>query len=248
MKNIKKEKLFLMLAIFGISLVTVGLSYAAFTYFGSGQKENLVSTGNLTFNYDENTTTSVSIQNAFPMSDENGKKQENYFEFSVEASTKGAPIYYEIYLEKVDTSTLDEKVVKTYLTSLNGEEEVEEKDPVNNKVINFYNKLGNSQVPNQTNGKTLYQEVIPEGESNYSKTFRYRMWIDENASEVNEDGEWIYNNKTFTVRVNVYASNDSIGKASSSLFPRMKSYAEVDEDFHTLDCWSETVCEWSHAI
>ena len=35
------------------------------------------------------------------------------------------------------------------------------------------------------------------------------MWIDEDASQM-QDGEWIYNGKSFSVKVNVYASNEEM--------------------------------------
>ena len=80
-------------------------------------------------------------------------------------------------------------------------------DTRNQREINLYSELGESSLVSQ--GKTLYQETIPESQANYSQTFRYRMWIDENASQM-QDGEWIYNGQTFSVRVNVYASNEAM--------------------------------------
>ena len=80
-------------------------------------------------------------------------------------------------------------------------------DTRNQREVNLYSELGESSLVAQ--GKTLYQETIPEGQANYDQTFRYRMWIDENASQM-QDGEWIYNGQTFSVRVNVYASNEAM--------------------------------------
>ena len=152
----------------------------------------------------------VTLTNAFPMSDEEGKSQtgtNNMFEFQITATTKGAPISYEIYLTKEESSTLSEQVVKTYLTKVNGEEETAVLDTRNQREINLYSELGESSLVSQ--GKTLYQETIPASQATYSQTFRYRMWIDEDASQM-QDGEWIYNGKSFSVKVNVYASNEEM--------------------------------------
>lgn len=189
----------------------IGASYAIFQFQQLGTKENTLKTGSLSFVYDEKAEAKngVSITNAIPMSDEEGKNQTgdgNVFEFQVIASTKGAPIYYEIYAMKQSDSTMPEQIVKTYLTTVNGAAETAVTDPFNKQEVNLYSSLGNSNVPDQTGGKTLYQETITEGEANYVKTFRYRMWIDAAASDV-EDGRWIYSGTSFTAKINVHASN-----------------------------------------
>ena len=209
----KKKRMILVGSILiALLFITVGVTYAFYTYQGQGQRENMVKTGNLTFVYDEKRIegNQVTLTNAFPMTDEQGKAQtgnNNVFEFQITATTKGAPISYEIYLTKEESSTLSEQVVKTYLTKVNGEEETAVFDTRNQRDINLYSELGESSLVSQ--GKTLYQETIPESQANYSQTFRYRMWIDEDASQM-QDGEWIYNGQTFSVRVNVYASNEAM--------------------------------------
>ena len=199
-------------SLMALLFVTVGVTYAFYIYRGQGQKENMVKTGNLSFVYDEQRAegNQVTLTNAFPMTDEQGKGQmgnNSVFEFGITATTKGAPISYEIYLTKEESSTLSEQVVKTYLTKVNGEEETAVFDTRNQREINLYSELGDTTLVSQ--GKTLYQETIPESQTSYHQTFRYRMWIDEDASQM-QDGEWIYNGKSFSVKVNVYASNEEM--------------------------------------
>ena len=107
MKNRKSKKKLMVSIILLLSLVliTVGISYAFYTYVGQGQRENTVKTGTLTFVYDEKRSegNQVTLTNAFPMTDEQGKAQtgnNNVFEFQITATTKGAPISYEIYITK----------------------------------------------------------------------------------------------------------------------------------------------------
>ena len=209
----EKKRVILVMSILLILLViTIGVTYAFYTYRGQGQRENTVKTGELSFVYDEQRQegNQVTLTNAFPMTDEQGKGQmgnNSVFEFVITATTKGAPISYEIYLTKEESSTLSEQVVKTYLTKVTDNSETAVVDTRNQREINLYSELGDTTLVSQ--GKTLYQETIPESETSYHQTFRYRMWIDEDASQM-QNGEWIYNGQSFSVKVNVYASNEEM--------------------------------------
>ena len=176
--NKKKRMILIGSSLMALLFVTVGVTYAFYIYRGQGQKENMVKTGNLSFVYDEQRAegNQVTLTNAFPMTDEQGKGQmgnNSVFEFVITATTKGAPISYEIYLTKEESSTLSEQVVKTYLTKVNGEEETAVFDTRNQREINLYSELGDTTLVAQ--GKTLYQETISESQANYSQTFRYRV-------------------------------------------------------------------------
>ncbi len=225
-KRNKKELIAVSLLVFSLVLITVGATFAFFNYSRQGATENKIQTGTLTFVYDESKSSAggVSLMNAFPMSDEDGealdKDKSGVFDFDVRAKTEGAAIHYEIYLTKVaptdERSELPEKVVKTYLTTLSSDiESAPETTGLPTETnLNLYNALWDSKVPSiledeDTAAKTLYRETIANGESNYEKHFRYRMWIAEEANQV-ENGAWIYNNMTFSVKVNVYAQNEAI--------------------------------------
>ena len=215
-KRTKKELVAVCLLVLSLILITIGTTFAFFQYSKQGQIENKLESGTLTFIYDENRKdkNGVSLTNAFPMSDTDGTKQTGtgFFEFQVRSKARGASIYYEIYLTKDNNSTLPEYAVKTYLTEVTGENiESGVSNLFTSEAINLYSELGESKVPSMLKqeviGKTLYQGSVSEEE--ITKTFRYRMWIDNDANQV-RGGEWIHNNKTFSVKVNVYAQNNSI--------------------------------------
>ncbi len=215
-KRTKKEIIVVCLLVLSLVLIAIGTTFAFFQYSKQGTTVNKLESGTLTFIYDENRKekNGVSLTNAFPMSDTDGVKQTGtgFFEFQVRSEAKGASIYYEIYLTKDNNSTLPEYAVKTYLTEVTGENiESGVSNLFTSEAINLYSELGKSKVPSLLNqeviGKTLYQGSVNEEE--ITKTFRYRMWVDENANQV-RGGEWIHNNKTFSVKVNVYAQNNSI--------------------------------------
>ena len=192
-------------------LVVIGVSFAFFTYSRQGSKENTITTGSLTFVYDEQKAegNGITLSNAFPMSDDEGKQlsgSNNVFDFQVLASTKGESIAYEVIGKKDDSSTLPENVVKIYLTTLSGSDETEVATTVQNRVVTTYDELSDTQIEDQT-GKTLYQEVIPLNQIGYQKNFRLRMWLSEEANTTT-NGSWDYNNKTFTIRINVVANGE----------------------------------------
>ncbi len=248
-KRNKKELLAVGLLVFSLVLITIGATFAFFTYSRQGTTENKIQTGNLTFIYDESKSSEggVSLTNAFPMSDTDGEAltsdQSGVFDFDVRAKTEGAAIHYEIYLTKVapqeEGKELPEKVVKTYLTTLDEAGEDQEENELNTEGLptetnlNLYSALWDSKVPSilgqtEINAKTLYRETIESGQDNYQKHFRYRMWIAGNATEVNENGEWIYNNMSFSVKVNVYAQNEEIEEPTEPKGPHeIPSYTDT---------------------
>ena len=192
-------------------LVVIGVSFAFFTYSRQGSKENTITTGSLTFVYDEQKAegNGITLSNAFPMSDDEGKQlsgSNNVFDFQVLANTQGESIAYEVIGKKDDSSTLPDNVVKIYLTTLSGSEETEVATTIKDGVVTTYDELSDTQIEDQT-GKTLYQEVIPLNQSGYQKNFRLRMWLSEEANTTT-DGSWDYNNKTFTIRINVVANGE----------------------------------------
>ena len=239
MKRTKKELIAVCLLVLALVLITVGTTFAFFQYSRQGEKENKIETGTLTFLYDESKSKDggVSIENAFPMSDEDGEvldqANKDVFDFDVRATTKGAAINYEIYVTKENISTLPEQVVKTYLRVVKdgAESDPETKGLPTGNNLNLYSELYDSKVPSLlkdisiSKAKTLYREEIPDGQSNYEKTFRYRMWIDEKANQV-VNGSWIYNDMTFSVKVNVYAQNGAIDDPTA---PSTNPYQESQD-------------------
>ncbi len=261
-KKNQKKKVMILVLVLGLVLLTIGGTYAFFTYSRQGVEEHVLTTGSLYFVYDElqdQEGNQISIGNAFPVSDENGIEQEKpgMFEFEVRAKNQGVDINYEIYLTKDESSTLPEKVVDTYLTTTGkkGENSADtlveptwDNKWTKDNGVTQYQFLWNSHVPvleEGQQGKSLYQEKIPStnGEE-YSKIFRYRMWLDESANDVNAKGEWIYGGKSFTVRVNVYASNEElpsptpVGVMQSWTFNMEAGNLNEmfpNTDFHTID-------------
>ena len=193
----------------------LGLSYAIFQYSREGTKENTITSGRLSFFYDEKEAAGngIYLVNALPMSDEDGKGlsgNNNVFDFQVIATTKGSPIFYEVVLYWTDKSTdaniLPASAIKTYLTEVDGVTETPISTTIdeNDKVKVYSNLTSSAYFPMDDHHKVLYQELISKNTENYQKEFRLRLWIKEDGNQVT-DNQWNYSNQSFSAKVVVHA-------------------------------------------
>ena len=176
MKNKKRQGLLVVLSLLSILLITAGVTYAFFSYTRSGSTENSISSGSISFLYTENTKIGkgIMLQDAISMTDAQGKLQSGegrVFEFSITSKTgTSIAVPYEVTARMSSDSNLDPSVVKLYLEK--GNEEV---------LLSKYSEL--PQTSNQTGNnvveKVIYNGKVPRGSSNYSESFKLRMWIDE---------------------------------------------------------------------
>ena len=203
--NKKKALILSIIGLIGLVIVTIGITYAVFTYTKLGTTDNTVTSGTLKFLYTENTgvKTGIKLTNALPISDIQGKALDgdnNAFDFSIEATNTGTEaIPYEITLRKKDTSTLGEDYVKVYITDRTESQESSILEPTK------YSELTqtNINVGNEIE-KTIYNGSVDGNTTNYKKDFRLRMWIDETSNQADING------KEFTTMVNVYANAELI--------------------------------------
>ena len=197
--NKSKQILFSVFGILSLLIITIGVTYAVFTYTKEGTTDNVVTAGTLKFLYTENSAggTGINISEAEPISDTQGKSlvgDKNVFDFKVEGTNTGSEVIpYEVTLRKKDTSTMSEDNVKVYLT-----DETESTDIVEPTL---YSKLTQTNIDVGSNiEKTLYKGEVLGNTNNYLKTFRLRMWIDEDSNQNDING------KSFTGMVNVYSN------------------------------------------
>ena len=212
-KNSKKKILILsIIGLIGLVIITIGITYAVFTYTKLGTTDNTVTSGTLKFLYTENTgvKTGIKLTNALPISDAQGKALDgdnNVFDFSIEATNTGTEVIpYEVTLRKKSTSTLAEENVKVYLTDRTETTEKEELEPTN------FNKLTQTNIDVGSEiEKTIYNGTVNGGETTYQKDFRLRMWIDEQSNQSDING------KSFTGMVNVYSNAKVISEEEQVL-------------------------------
>ena len=232
MKSNKTKQIFLtLIAVLSLVLITVGVSYSLFTYSKTGVTDNIVKTGKINFLYTEvsGIGKGISLTDAFPISDEEGKLQTGegkVFDFKITSTIEmNSSISYEVTVRKKNDSTLDEDKVKLYLTEVDGIE----KELILDKYSNLTQT--NTKVPDGVIEKTIYEGTVPANTSNYEKNFRLRMWLDNDTDF--SDGDM--NNKTFTVTVNVYANGKVVD------VPTMKTLTQMILDSNQVITKSPTL-------
>ena len=99
-----KEKVVIVCLIVLLLVLTVGISYAAFSYSGLGSKVNTITTGAISMTYTE-TDNVISLDKALPTTDKTGKSLSDYFEFTVSGNITGdTNINYEISAKDITDS------------------------------------------------------------------------------------------------------------------------------------------------
>jgi len=201
--NKKKQIIASIVAVLLLVLLTIGVTYAVFTYTKLGTTENTVTAGTLKFLYTENTGVGagIALTDALPVSDTVGKSystEGKVFDFSIEATNTGTEVIpYEITLRKKDTSTLGEEAVKVYLTDMTEDADSEILEPT------LYSNLAQTNIDvGEEVEKTIHTDSVAGGELTYLKDYRLRMWV----AEETDFSTGNYNGKTFIATVNVYSN------------------------------------------
>ncbi len=221
----KKKQLLLSIGLVLILvLMIVGISYAAFKFTGLGKRENTITTGAITMEYEESTNT-ISMTGALPTTDATGKvrlTKGEYFDFTIKSSIQGnANINWEIAAEDITPSSAKKmagKNIKLYLTKLNGDKEEEVMAP---KVYNA------STSANTKTGRPSGVMSLATGTMSTSETtnYRLRMYVDEDYNPQGDGG-----GLSFSVKINAYGKVKEAPTGS-----KIKAYmTQADYDNHTL--------------
>ena len=145
-------------------ILIIGVTYALIKFNFVGNKDNTILVGGLKFNYNE-TSSSMTIINNDILSNTEGMKSDNYFDFNVsleKQTTSG--VSYNILLTSDNTNNLSD--IKAYLTEVNNSTETKLIDPI---TLNNLTKVNNNMK--------LYSDII---DPNKTKYYRLRLWVDEN--------------------------------------------------------------------
>ena len=145
-------------------ILIIGVTYALIKFNFVGNKDNTILVGGLKFNYNE-TSSSMTITNNDILSNTEGMKSDNYFDFNVsleKQTTTG--VSYNILLTSDNTNNLSD--IKAYLTEVNNSTETKLIDPT---TLNNLTKVNNNMK--------LYSDII---DPNKTKHYRLRLWVDEN--------------------------------------------------------------------
>lgn len=202
-----KQVLFSSLAIFILVIAVIGISYAVWSRTFRGEKDNSLTTATVSFSYTEHETNNISLVNALPMSDTNGKKlygDKEVFDFTVTGNYgKTGEVFYDVYATPYDM-TLSDKYVKVYVTDQN-DNPVEGYD---GDEVPTYNTLEDYEIPASakdtvaTKGKLLYSSTLTPQKN--SANLRVRVWLSSSyGSSENAEENTPEQSLTFAFKVNV---------------------------------------------
>ena len=238
MKN--KQRIITLVAVLGFLLITVGVTYAFFSYIGSGSTENTISSDSITFLYEEinQQGNGISIENATPVSDTVGRQGQAFNFRIISTATNTISIPYEIDVRKKDGSDNLDSIVKLSLSKVDGNNQETEVE------LSKYGDL-TTVTKNNHEEKQLHIDKVPANTNGYSQQYRLRMWIDENTDFSTGN----YNEKTFSVTVNVYSTGhvetDADRQAASrtdvtSLSVNNTVLTQVSENYYEMEVSDQT--------
>ena len=211
--NNKKQLLLSIGLVLILVLMIVGISYAAFKFVGLGNQPNTITTGAITMKYEESTNT-ISMNNALPTTDATGKVRltaGEYFDFTLSGTIKGSEnINWEIAAEDVTTASrkIDGKYIKLYLTSLD--------DTGNEKEVMAPTVYNTESTENTYTGRPTNMMSLAKGttSTSFSTKYRLRMYVDESYNPQGDGG-----NLAFSIKINAYGKT---GNAMSETGPVAK--------------------------
>jgi len=173
--NIRNKHVVASLFVIGLILMVIGVSYAMYTFTGTGTTENVITTGQITVAFEEQNN--ILIQNRYPETDAVGLAStdpNSQMTFTVSSNITGeATVNYAIGLtDIVEGATLKQDHIKIYLTK-------------NGSVANdFTENKGKTikSISRYSITNYLDSHVIAQGSVTGTQTDTYTLkaWIDEN--------------------------------------------------------------------
>lgn len=210
MKEKNYKIIYPLIILFGVILIT-GISFAIYKVNQTG-KENSITTGKINFSYIENEN-ALTVTNTDSLTDSEGKKQSDYFEFSIKASATGiVDVSYYIYLKKDTSSTAPDNAIKVYLSKVNTDGTEQE---VVTSLMSNLTKINPDTLSKSTtsNDFLLHSNYFSFNNNSATQTlnFRFRMWADKtyfdnNQGTINEGNgshSITTNSKSYKVTINV---------------------------------------------
>ena len=175
--GVSQTKRYIIPVIFVILLlvITVGLSYAMYSFTGSGTKENVIQTGHIVITF--NDVNNISIQNRYPETDSEGLSNtdtNSQMTFTVTSDITGdTKVNYALGITDIqEGATLTQDYIKIYLKK--GNNVVAGFTENKGELISSFKPL---YIENVMTSHVLLTDVISGSEVH---TYTLKAWIDEN--------------------------------------------------------------------
>ena len=196
-----KEKILILGLILLMIIAVIGVSYAAFSYTGTGSQVNSITSGAIMMTYTESDNV-INMTGALPTTDATGTvrlTEGEYFDFTISSNITGnVNINYEISAKDVTTSDrkIDGSNIKLYLTRIKEdgtEEELMSPETYNEEAS------ANNYTGRPAGEMSLYASSMNSSETN---NYRLRMYVTEEYNPQGDGG-----NLQFSVKINVYGKD-----------------------------------------
>ena len=231
----KKKRNILVIAVLLIGVVAIiGVSYALWVLNLTQQGQNDIASScfNITFTDKDN----ISLQKAYPILDEDGKKLTPY-EFTI-TNTCDSYASFNVNLEVLNTTTLtNNDAVKVMISSKTGDTETE----INTNLLSSYK----TTMKTLNNAQTAFNLTTGYLNAKESKTYTLRLWLDENV-DMNTKG---VQNTKFSSKVVVTTSYaKEIPKSASETITTLVSGANTSStDVYTVPNKTSDSCTYTLA-
>ena len=212
MENNSKQAVLSIVGIAILVIAVVGVSFAFFTYSKEGTTNNVITTGQISFAYNE--VNNITLTNQFPKTPTEGK-QNDTFEFNVTGtlpSTSGAVNYTVTAIAgntEADKVRMKDSDINLYVTATNG-----------GTVTGGYDGANGAVAGNSTSGFQIASGSIPADGTEHTHDYTLTMWVNESvtisdtdtsadycASEECADDREVYSNLYYSLKVNVAANS-----------------------------------------
>ena len=229
----KKKRNILITIVLLIGIVAIiGVSYALWVLnlTQTGQNDIVSSCFNITFEDKDN----ISLQKAYPILDEEGKKLTPY-EFTI-TNTCDSYASFNVNLEVLNTTTLtNNDAVKAMISSKKDDTETE----ITTSLLSSY------QTTTKTldNAKTSFNLTTGYLKAKESKTYTLRLWLDENV-DMNTEG---VQNARFSSKVVVTTSYIESVEGKDVLSYVKKNADSSSNDVYTVPGISNDSCTYTFA-
>ena len=233
MEKKKRNILITIVLLIGV-IAIIGVSYAIWSLnlTQTGQNDIASSCFNITFTDKNN----ISLQKAYPILDEDGKKLTPY-EFTI-TNTCNSYASFNVNLEVLNTTTLtNNDAVKVMISSKTGATETE----INTNLLSSYK----TTTKTLDNAQTSFNLTTGYLNAKESKTYTLRLWLDENVG-MNTEG---VQNAKFSSKVVVTASYaEEIPKSATETITTLVSGANKSStDVYTVPNKTSDSCTYTLA-
>ena len=198
----KNQVLMTVLGVFALVIVTVGVSYAFFTYSRTSQTNNTINTTTQPISFGFTESGKIALTDAVALPTEKGKALAN-----------------NVYTININANMPANSTVEYRITAVNNTAPAEGKEALENSQVRAYLTKGDTDVWTTTDGTKLMSEIITsgtEGELHSFKVdttdyhtitdvYKLRIWLDKadsNDIHADDEGDGVIENG------NNYTTND----------------------------------------